>query len=639
MAKIAVLVPRQEMQVMAEQLVGSYKNLTPVCLEFVKTMDAARRAAELEAEGCDLIMARGFQATIIKQAVQLPVVNIIITTQELGILALQLKNELGVMHPKIGLIGFENMFSDTARFEDLFDVEIVRYTLPETETRDTQKKLADFVSQAEREGCHAVLGGDVVCAQAEAQGMPYRFFASTLESMRNAFAMAERMAYAIDLEKQSSSEMNTMLDFTFSGIMQIDAGGIIRRGNRVLYNLLGLQPSELLERPIQEVLPQIRSDLLARVLQEGDESYASLLPIEDRAVVVNAAPILIENRICGAILTFQESNRITQINSELRAELYQRGFVARYRFDRIPVQDAEMKKLISRARRVARFTAPILLKGEHGTGTTVMAQCLHNESLVSTNAFVDVDCAAFPSEVLDTMLFGNYSTRADSPAGLAETAQNGTLFLSHIDSLSMELQYKVLQLLRGKLLRNGASRPVSSEVRIIASTTNNLIAAVERDEFRNDLYYELSVISLELPPLRKRRDDVLPWVNFYLEQAQNQHKRYVSLTKGAEEYLKSYDWPGNLDQLRGICERTVLTAERRTVDEVFLRRELEQLAPRIDAETQQVVVVKDPKALEIAELLKKHGGDRQKVADELGVSKTTLWRYMKKYGIGQDFSC
>ena len=284
MAKIAVLVPRQEMQVMAEQLVGSYKNLTPVCLEFVKTMDAARRAAELEAEGCDLIMARGFQATIIKQAVQLPVVNIIITTQELGILALQLKNELGVMHPKIGLIGFENMFSDTARFEDLFDVEIVRYTLPETETRDTQKKLADFVSQAEREGCHAVLGGDVVCAQAEAQGMPYRFFASTLESMRNAFAMAERMAYAIDLEKQSSSEMNTMLDFTFSGIMQIDAGGIIRRGNRVLYNLLGLQPSELLERPIQEVLPQIRSDLLARVLQEGDESYASLLPIEDRAV-------------------------------------------------------------------------------------------------------------------------------------------------------------------------------------------------------------------------------------------------------------------------------------------------------------------------------------------------------------------
>lgn len=639
MAKIAVLVPRQEMQVMAEQLVGSYKNLTPVCLEYVKTMDAARRAAELEAEGCDLIMARGFQATIIKQAVQLPVVNIMITTQELGILALQLKNELGVMHPKIGLIGFENMFSDTARFEDLFDVEIVRYTLPETEAQDTQKKLADFVGRAEREGCHAVLGGDVVCAQAEAQGMPYRFFASTLESMRNAFAMAERMAYAIDLEKQSSSEMNTMLDFTFSGIMQIDAGGIIRRGNRVLYNLLGLQPTEMLERSIQEVLPQIRSDLLAKVLQEGDESYASLLPIEDRAVVVNAAPILIENRICGAILTFQESNRITQINSELRAELYQRGFVARYRFERIPVQDAEMKKLISRARQVARFMAPVLLKGEHGTGTTVMAQCLHNESLVSTNAFVDVDCAAFPSEVLDTMLFGNYSTRADSPAGLAETAQNGTLFLSHIDSLSMELQYKVLQLLRGKLLRNGASRPVSSEVRVIASTTNNLIAAVERDEFRNDLYYELSVISLELPPLRKRRDDILPWVNFYLEQAQNQHKRYVSLTKGAEEYLKSYDWPGNLDQLRGICERTVLTAERRTVDEVFLRRELEQLAPRIDAETQQVVVVKDPKALEIAELLKKHGGDRQKVADELGVSKTTLWRYMKKYGIGQDFSC
>ncbi len=639
MAKIAVLVPRQEMQVMAEQLIGSYKNLTPLCLEFVKTMDVARRATELEAEGCDLIMARGFQATIIKQTVQLPVVNIIVTTQELGILALQLKDEVGVLHPKIGLIGFENMFSDTARFEDLFDVEIVRYTIPETETQNTQKKMADFVSQAEREGCHAVLGGDVVCAQAKAQGMPYRFFASTLESMQNAFMAAERMAYAIDLEKRSSSEINAMLDFTFSGIMQIDSAGVILRGNRVLYNLLGLQPSELLGRPVREVLPQIRLDLLTRVLQEGEESYATLLAIEDRAVVVNAAPILIEKRICGAILTFQESNRITQINSELRAELYQKGFVARYRFDRISVYDADMKKLVSRARQVARFTAPVLIKGEHGTGTTMMAQCLHNESLVKSNAFVDVDCAAFPSESLDTMLFGNYSTRADSPAGLAESAQKGTLYLSHIDALSMELQYKVLQLLRGKLLRNGATRPVSSDVRIIASTTNNIITAVERNEFRNDLYYELSVVSLELPPLRKRRDDILPWVNFYLEQAQNQHKRYVSLTKGAEEYLKNYDWPGNLDQLRGICERTVLTAERHTVDEVFLRRELEQLAPRIDAETRQVVVIKDSKALEITELLKKHGGNREKVAEELGVSKTTLWRYMKKYGIGQDFSC
>ena len=639
MAKTAILVPRQEMQLMAEQLIGQYQNLTPLCIEYIQTRDAARRAAELEEQGCDLIVARGLQAAIIKQTVHLPVVNIVITAQELGVLTLQLKQELGIIHPKIGLIGFENMLSDTARFEELFDVEIVRYTIQEYETKNTHTILADFVTQAQREGCKAVVGGDVVCAQAEAKGIIHRFFSSSLESLRNAFTFAERMGYAIDLEKQSSSEMNTMLDFTFSGIMQIDSSGIIRRGNRVLYNLLGLQPAEMLGRSIQDVLPQIHAELLYKVLQDGEESYASLLPIENRAVVVNAAPILIENRIRGAILTFQESRRITEINSELRKELYQRGFVAKYRFDRLPVVDAAMKKLISRARQLARFPAPILIKGERGTGNMMLAQCLHNESLAKANAFVDVDCAAFPSEILDTMLFGNYSTRSDGPAGLAEAAQKGTLYLGHVETLSPEMQYKVLQLLRGKLLRNGASRPVSSEVRIIASTNTNLISAVEKGAFRNDLYYELNVISLELPPLRHRRDDILPWVDFYLELAQERYKRYISLTQGAKDYLRNYDWPGNLDQLHSLCERTVLTAERRNVDEVFLRRELEHLAPRLEPETQQVVLVKDPKALRIADLLKQHDGDRQKVAEELGISKTTLWRYMKKYGIGQDFSC
>lgn len=248
-----------------------------------------------------------------------------------------------------------------------------------------------------------------------------------------------------------------MLDFTFSGIMQIDAGGIIRRGNRVLYNLLDMPAGKLIGHPVQEVFPQLHSEVLDKVLLEGQESYASLVPIENRAVVLNAAPVIIEEHITGAILTFQESRRITEINSELRKELYQRGLVARYRFDRLPVVDAEMKKIVSRAKQFARFSAPILIKGERGTGSKILAQCLHNESLARANAFVDVDCAAFPSEILDTMLFGNYSTRADGPAGLAEAAQNGTLYLGHIEALSPELQYKVLQLLHSKLLRNGAS--------------------------------------------------------------------------------------------------------------------------------------------------------------------------------------
>lgn len=639
MAKTAVLLPRQELQTMSEQLISNYKRLNPMSVEYIQTQNAAHRAKELEQQGCELLVARGLQAELMKKAVKIPVVEIMITAQELGLLTQQLKRETGLIHPKIGLIGFENMLSDTSHFEELYDVELVRYMITDVGEENSTKLLSDFVRQAVQEGCQAIMGGDVACTCAKELGLPGIYFTSGLESLRNAFATAEQIAYTIDLEKRDSAEMNTMLDFTFSGIMQIDAGGIIRRGNRVLYNLLDMPAGKLIGHPVQEVLPQLHSEVLGKVLLEGQESYASLVPIENRAVVLNAAPVIIEEHITGAILTFQESRRITEINSELRKELYRRGLVARYRFDRLPVVDAEMKKIVSRAKQFARFSAPILIKGERGTGSKILAQCLHNESLARANAFVDVDCAAFPSEILDTMLFGNYSTRADSPAGLAEAAQNGTLYLGHVEALSPELQYKVLQLLRGKLLRNGANYPVTSEVRVIASTTTNLISGVEHGTFRNDLYYALNVISLELPPLRRRREDILPWTEFYLNEAQEHYKRYITLTQGARDYLHDYDWPGNLDQLHSICERTVLTAERRSVDEVFLRRELEQLEPRIVPETQQVVLVKDPKALQLADLLKKYHGDRQKVADELGISKTTLWRYMKKYGIGQDFSC
>ncbi len=638
MAKTAVLLPRQEMQAISEELIGSYHYLDPMCIEYVQTQNVCIRAKELEEQGCELIVARGLHAALIKQSVKVPVVGILVTAQELGLLIRQLVRETGLMHPKIGLIGFENMFTDTSRFDELFDVEMVRYLIPASSTSDTAQMLSNLTDRAVLEGCQAIIGGDIASARADELGVPHSLLSFGLESLRTAFSTAQRVAYAIDLEKRNSAEMNTMLDFTFSGILQVDAQGIIRRSNRVVYNLLNLLPAQLLDRPVEAVLPQLGGEVLRRALEEGKESYALLVPIENRAVMVNAAPILIEDQIRGAILTFQEGQRITEISSELRRELYQRGFVARYRFDHLPVEDPQMKKLVSRARQLARFSAPILISGEPGTWATMMAQCLHNESLSCANTFINVDCAAYNAEALDTMLFGNYYTRTDSPAGLAEAAQNGTLFLTHIDTLPPEIQFKVFQLLRGRLLRNGTNRPITSEVRIIASTHANLMACVEQGTFRSDLYYALNVLSIALPPLRQRRDDILPWVDYYLKEAQEKYKRYVTLTQGAREYLRNYDWPGNLDQLRNVCERTVLTAERHRIDEVFLRRQVEQLAPHMEPATQQVVLVKDPKAVQLAELLQRHGGNRQKVADELGISKTTLWRYMKKYGVGQDFS-
>ncbi len=633
MAKVAVLVPYEEMCEIAEPMVRQYQHITPMCVEYSQTESIAQRAKELVEQGCELILARGLQARLIKKTVKIPVIEIRVTAQALGKLILELRHELNIPHPKLGFVASADMMCNTDEFDELFDVILERYTV------DSWEDLETAVDQAIEEGCQAVIGGEVVCNRAQERDFPYRFIESSEESLQAALSIAKRVCYAIDLEKENSAEMNTMLDFTFSGIMRIDQEGTILRANRVAYNLLNQMPRDLLGRDVLEALPQLGQENVEKALRDGKEAYGFLVPIENRAVIVNVAPILIDGAITGAILTLQEGERIIEIDSELRRELYQRGFIARHTFRRMVCESKETVQLVNQAKRIAKYSAPVLITGESGCGKGVLAQCIHNESLAKRNAFISIDCSAYQDETLDTMLFGNYYTsRKDSAPCLVEMVQHGTLYLSHVEALSIELQHKILGLIQGKFIHNSSHQPVSTNVRVIASSDVNLIVRVEKREFRSDLYYALSVLSLEVLPLRRRREDILGWVDFFLNDWQKRYKCYVNLTQGARDYLENYQWPGNLDQLSSLCERIVLLAEKRNIDEVFLRRQLEQVSPKVMPNTEQVVLFKDKKAVQIAELLRKHNGNRQKVADEMGISKTTLWRYIKKYGIEQDYS-
>lgn len=634
MAKVAVLVPNQELCSIAQPLIDEFPSLSLMTIEYIKTEQVSLRARELERHGCDLIVARGVHAHIIKRDVKLPLVEIRVTQQELASVMLDLKEELGLPCPKIALIGFSNMFSDTDHFNRLFDIDLRLYMVKQND------ELDDAVEHAFADGCNAVIGGDIVCKSAQKEKLPYRFIPSGQESLRNALGTATRVAYAIDMEKRNSAEINALLNYTFNGIIQVDSSGIVRRINRTSNDLLECPTAAVLGRPILEILPNLSRELLENALKRGQEAYAFMLDIHHKAIVVNIAPILVENQIEGAVLTFQEGQRLIEMDSEMRRELYQRGFVAKHSFENMIQEDPETVQMLELAKRISKFTAPILLTGETGSGKNILAQCIHNESLVHSNAFVSIDCSAWLPETIDNMLFGNFTVRKDSIVdSYAEMAQGGTLYLSHVEMLPLETQYKLLCLIRGRFLHNGPSRPVAANVRVIASTAVNLISRVEKGEFRSDLYYALNVLSLEVLPLRRRRADILGWMVLYLDEWQKKYKRYVHLTQGARNYLLDYDWPGNLDQLCSVCERLVLLTQKRNIDEVFLRQQLEQVTPRLLPGTEQIVLYKDQKAVEIAALLKKHHGNRQKVADELGVSKTTLWRYLKKFNITSDYNC
>lgn len=630
MAKVAILLPQESMCELAAPLVSDYDSITLTCIDFVETQFAVTRALEVEKE-CDLIIARGVQARLIKCNTSLPVVEVQITTQELGMEMLNLRRELGEECPRLGLICFPNMIGDTSHYNELFGIDLRCYFV------NSQQELTGAVSQAMEEGCRGVIGGEIVCECARALNLPNRFLPAGSESLKNALETASRVCYAIDLEKRNLSEMETMLDNTFSGIVQIGCDGKIQRLNRAASVLLNREASELVGRKAVDAIPNLNGKLLEDALQFGLESYALVVNIRNKAVVVNIAPIRIEEETRGVLLTFQEDRQIMEMNSELRRELFQRGAVATFEFDSIVCRSEKMQQLVKTAKQMAKFNAPIFLRGEAGSGKTVIAQCIHKESLNASSAFISVDCSAWMPETLDGKLFGNYSTKKDGPMCLAEMAQNGTLYISSVECMMLETQFKLLKLIQGKFYHNGSPNPSAASVRVIASSESNLLERVERGEFRRDLYYALTVLSLDIPALRERREDIPGWLDYYMAEYQEKYKRFLRVTSGAKQYAQEYDWPGNLDQMNSVCERVVMLTEKRNVDEVFLRRQIEEVTPLITAKAEKVVVVQDPKALKISQLLSEYGGNREKVASELGISKTTLWRYMKKYGIEPNY--
>ena len=627
MARTAILMPYPELRELAESLVPEYPRISPMCIEYVHASKARRLARALEEKGCELIIARGLHAKIARESVVIPVVEMRASTQELACLVADLRRRLleeGAPEPiRLGIIGFFNMFHSTDRLGELLGLDLRTYTVTDI---DQYESITD---KAAGDGCQGVVGGEIVGRRARELGMAFSFLSMGEESMREVLEAASRVSYASDLIKRSNAEMETMLSYTFSGIMQADKNGVVRRANRACYQLLEKEPDGVIGLPVTRVLPDVSAWQMGRVLTEGREIEAQVIRLGQQAVLMNIVPIRVEESIEGAIFTLQESRRIVDMDSRLRQESGREGYRARFTFDDVRTEDEAYLSLLGRLRRISRYAEPVLLRGESGTGKGVLAQCIHSESLYGRGAFVPVDCSVFHPEDLDSLLFGNVSARRDGKRTLAEEARGGTLYLRRAEALPRETQYKLLRLIRGQFLHNGPNAPEALDVRVVASAEADLRELADAGAFRRDLYYELSALELEVPPLRARPRDILPLFSRLLKQRQEKVGRHIRLTQGALGLLRTHAWPGNLDEMNSLCERLVLLEEKKSIDEETLRRHLRAPAHAEAAPPAGT----DPEAEALAAALRRNLGSREKTARELGVSKTTLWRRMKAHGL------
>ena len=633
MADIALLVPREEMLHQAHNLLQT-EGYQVKEIKLINTADAVSEARSSLARGTQIIIARGYQASLIKQYTNIPVVEVTLTGQEMGMLITKAKKIINKKQPVIGVIGFSNMFCDMTYFNQIYNIELRTYLVADAD------ELHNAIGRAIKDNLDIIIGGDTAIMAASDAGIPSLFLSSTEDSIREAFKVADKMQYAMDLEKRDMAQLETLLDYSFSGIAKINNSGNIVIINRIMEEILAKHASEVVGKSLLEVFRGIPYDNIEKVLQEGEEIYSSFLTINNIALVVILAAIKVDDKIDGAILTCQKVKKMKQLETELFRERYLYGYIAKGNFEDIPHSSKLMKKSIALAKVYAQSRSPVLICGETGTEKELFAQAIHNNSLLKNGPFVSVNCFGISDDMQSEILFGPSGEDSSKSQGAMISANHGTVLISEIDKLNMRSQYSLYKLIRYKsLIRNEIEKTMSTDVRIIATTTKKLSVLVQQGVFREDLYYLLSGLTIDVEPLRNRLEDLEKLIDTYLKLYCDMYSRYHVLTAGAKKILMEYPWYGNLIQLESFCDRMILSATHRTLDEVFVKELMDELYPIIHNQNSRetVILYKDPEAVIISEMLEKYGGNRALVAQELGISKTTLWRHMKKYGISNKY--
>ncbi len=316
----------------------------------------------------------------------------------------------------------------------------------------------------------------------------------------------------------------------------------------------------------------------------------------------------------------------------------------RFGFEGIIYASDKMKAVIERLKRLAPTDASVLITGATGTGKELVAQALHQNSPRKKKPFVALNCAALSEHLLESELFGHvrgaYTDAQTDRVGRFEYAHGGTLFLDEVGDMPMPTQIKLLRVLEsGEIVRVGENKPVNVNVRVLSATNRDLEDAIADGTFRRDLYHRLKVVTIDLPSLADRRDDIIPLCDYFRKQFTKRHRKTVrGISGAASRKLFSFDWPGNVRQLRNVIESMVVIDTDEILDVDDLPMELDEGMTSVEFEGSgpMELIGKPLSEIEqwaVEQTLKLTGGNREESARILGIGARTLYRKIKEYGL------
>ncbi len=615
MVKIRVFIPHLELKEIFENVVDelpSYDNVQIETTYIFGTPDVLSQNWD-----ADILVARGMTHDVLrdmfpdKHVVQIQLSSFDIFDALVQCRKLQAKKIALCLHN----VEIHNLDS----LQELCGASIRMYDVADEQSAEAA------VCEAASEGADTFVGAGTMCGICDRRGLRRVHIHTKHDAVVAAMQEALNAAKTINLERTRSEIINIMLNHNEDGIIAIDDKGRILAINNQAYRVFQLSTvGELIGQPLSSVGA---SGEWKQLLENGS-GKDRIICLHDKKYYVQYKPLSEMEAGAGALIFIKNTDRIIEEESRIRRGLSEKGLTAKYTFEDILGQSAAIRENIRMAERYSGVNSNVLIIGETGTGKELFAHSIHQASKRSHQPFVALNCAALPENLLESELFG-YEAGAFSGAskggktGLFELAHKGTIFLDEIGEIPITLQAKLLRVLQGRI---GSTSVHPVDVRVISATNINMEEKIKEGQFRSDLYYRLNLLDISIPPLRERKEDIQELVDHYLTRfACEMGKSIPTVTKDAARILKEHSWPGNVRELRNICERLTVLNDTSIIDEellcrlkIFRKEEAFSVGETADSGEDSVYDRLKPRK------------KKKDLAEELGVSRTTLWRMAKR---------
>lgn len=614
MIEVLVIVPYEELLHEYEEAIAkAHDPRVHFTTSFMYGTDARNLS---RASDYDIIVVRGMTSRALSEKYpETTIVDIKMDAFDVSSALLEAKKKFPGIR-KIGLILPSSSICSASILTELLGIEVVmREVRGEEHMESTLREMV-------KEGCEVFIGGLTLKRVSEKMGLEYVHIKTGPSAIESSIKDAITAAHILDRERSRLGLMKSLVNNTPDSLLIIDDKGKITAANHAA--------SSFFRRP--DLVGMDAKDLFPLEIYSVCDDVEVVQTIGDQTVLITEHPVHIEGEKRATYVSLRLVEDIRRTEKKIRSKLQEKGLTAKYSFSDIVTEQVEMKQLVAKALRYAHVEGNVLLTGETGTGKELFVQSMHNASPRRDKPFVAVNCAALSEQLLESELFGYTEgsftgAQKGGKTGLFELAQGGTIFLDEIGEMPIRFQAKLLRVIQEREIRKiGGDEFIPVDVRIMSATNQNIPDLIEKGLFRRDLYYRINLLTLHIPPLRERLDDIPAIFKRFVERKSKALNIVPPMVeKDALECLKGYSWPGNIRELRNVAERAVIFSSSNCITRDTLKEIDVSVGEKRTSEEKKIPLTSE----ELYRRYVESGLTLNDFALSIGISRTTLWRKFK----------